>query len=134
MRAFFLLLIGGLVTSCAAGPPQPVASPKQQLAAQRILQGKVAGRPMDCISSFTANDMTWLDRSTVAFKRGSKLVYVNHFNGGCDNYGGRYAMVTRQVTSQMCRGDIVQLIDPVAHYPAGSCVFGDFIPYRTPGK
>ncbi len=134
MRILPLLFLGGFVGSCAAGPPQPTASPKQQMAAQRLLQGKVAGPPVGCISTIRANDMRWLDASTVAFKQGSNLVYVNHFNGGCDNYGERYAMVTRQVTSQMCRGDIVQLIDPVAHYPAGSCVFGDFIPYRTPGK
>lgn len=134
MRILSILLLGGLVGSCAAGPPPPSTSPKQQLAVQRLLQGKVAGRPMDCIQTFNANDMRWLDASTVAFKRGSNLVYVNHFNGGCDNYGERYALVTRQVTGQMCRGDIAQLIDPVAHFAAGSCVFGEFIPYRTPGK
>ena len=132
MRAMLILLLAGTVASCTAGPPQPMGA-AQVDKAQRLLGGKVAGPPMDCISTINANDMTWLDPSTVAFKRGSNLVYVSHFNGGCDNYNDRYALVTRQVTGQLCRGDIAQLVDPVAHYAAGSCVFGPFIPYRTPG-
>jgi hypothetical protein len=134
MRTLPLLLVGGLAASCTMGPPPP---PQPMHAAQsdkamRLLAGKVAGPPQDCISTINANDMVWLDHSTVAFKRGSNLVYVNHFNGGCDNYADRYALVTRQVTGQLCRGDIAQLVDPVAHYALGSCNFGEFIPYRRP--
>jgi len=134
MRVIPLILLGGLVTGCTMAPPpgQPMRAAESEKA-MRLLAGKVAGPPMDCISSLNANDMTWLDHGTVAFRRGSNLVYVNHFNGGCDNYSDRYALVTRQVTGQLCRGDIAQLVDPVAHYPGASCVFGDFIPYRTPG-
>jgi hypothetical protein len=133
MRAIPLLLLGGLLAGCNAAPPAPVTT-AQMARGQQILAGKVAGPPMDCISSFVANDMTWLDSDTVAFRQGANRVYVSHFEGGCDNYGGRYALVTRQVaTAQLCRGDIAGLIDPVSHYRAGSCVFGDFIPYRTPG-
>ena len=133
MRTFALLLLGGVAASCTMAPPPPQPmNAAQSDKAMRLLAGKVAGPPMDCISTITANDMTWLDHSTVAFKRGSNLVYVNHFNGGCDNYNDRYALVTRQVTGQLCRGDIAQLVDPVAHYPGASCIFGPFIPYRKP--
>lgn len=134
MRGISLLVAGAALASCSMAPPEAGPSARTQMAAQRLLAGKVAGPPMACISSFRANDMTWIDPSTVAFRQGSNRVYVNHFNGGCDNYNGHYAMVTRQVgTSQLCRGEIAQLIDPVSRYPAGTCIFGDFIPYRTPG-
>lgn len=134
MRGISLLIIGAGLASCTMAPPEPGPSARTQMAAQRLLAGKVAGPPMDCISSFHANDMTWLDDGTVAFRQGSNRVYLNHFDGGCDNPNGRYAMVTRQVaTAQLCRGEIAQLIDPVSHTPGGSCVFGPFIPYRTPG-
>jgi hypothetical protein len=133
MRTLPLILLCGVAASCTMAPPPPQPMQAAQSGkAMRLLAGKVAGPPQDCISTINANDMTWLDHSTVAFKRGSNLVYVNHFNGGCDNYADRYALVTRQVTGQLCRGDIAQLVDPVAHYPVGSCNFGEFIPYRRP--
>src|SRR5690348_10677939 len=132
MRRLSLLFLGGVVAACTAAPaPEPMRA-AQSDKAMRVLAGKVAGPPQDCISTINANDMVWLDPSTVAFKRGSNLVYVNHFNGGCDNYADRYALVTRQVTGQLCRGDIAQLVDPVAHYVASTCNFGEFIPYRRP--
>jgi hypothetical protein len=132
MRTISLLLLCGLVASCNAAPP-PTVTAAQASTAGRLLAGKVAGPPVNCISEFRANDMRWIDSDTVAFKAPGNRVYVNHFEGGCDNYGGRYALVTRQVaTAQLCRGDIAGLVDPVSHYRAGSCTFGEFIPYTGP--
>jgi hypothetical protein len=134
MRGISLLVLGALIASCTAAPP-PAVTTAQESTAARLLAGKVAGPPVNCISEFRANDMRWLDSNTVAFKASGNRVYVNHFEGGCDNYGERYALVTRQVaTAQLCRGDIAGLVDPVSHYRAGSCVFGDFIPYTGPGR
>ena len=134
MRCVPLLLLGGLVASCNAAPPPPVTTGQASTAA-RLLAGKVAGPPVNCISDFRAYDMRWLDSDTVAFKASGNRVYVNHFQGGCDNYGGRYALVTRQVaTAQLCRGDIASLVDTTSRYQAGSCVFGDFIPYTGPSR
>ena len=52
MRTLPLLLVGGLAASCTMGPPPP---PQPMHAAQsdkamRLLAGKVAGPPQDCIS------------------------------------------------------------------------------------
>jgi hypothetical protein len=134
MRGISLLVLGALVASCSAAP-LPAATSAQMSRAAQLLAGKVAGPPVNCISELRTRDMTWLDNSTVAFKAGSNRVYVNHFEGGCDNPGGRYAMTTRQVgTAQLCRGDIAGLIDSMSHTNMGSCVFGDFIPYTGPGR
>jgi hypothetical protein len=134
MRGISLLVLGALVASCNAAPP-PAATSAQMTRAAQLLAGKVAGPPVNCISEFRTRDMTWLDNSTVAFKAGSNRVYVNHFEGGCDNPGGRYALVTRQVgTAQLCRGDIAGLVDAMNRTNMGSCVFGDFIPYTGPAR
>ena len=36
---------------------------------------------------------------------------------------------TRTPSGQLCRGDIAQAVDRTANFPAGSCSFGDFVPY-----
>ena len=77
--------------------------------------------------------MVVVDENTIAFRNGSSRVYVNHMQGGCNNLGGPYALVTHTFGgAQLCRGDIGQVVDVTNRFTVGSCVFGDFIPYTRP--
>ena len=40
----------------------------------------------------------------------------------------------RTARPDLCRGDIAQVVDTLNRFPIGSCVFGDFVPYVTPGS
>ena len=75
------------------------------------------------------------DDDTIAFRNGPGSVYINHMQGGgCLNIdSGRNTLVTRTPGPNLCRGDIAQIVDLGAHIPVGSCVFGDFVPYRRVG-
>ena len=137
MRGISLLVIGvGLVacTTTAAQQQQPLRSAAKQQEYDRLLAGKVAGPPQSCLPHYSSNDMVVIDESTIAFRDGSRRVYVNHMMGGCSNLGGAYALVTKQFGSaNLCRGDIGQVVDLTNHFTVGSCVFGDFIPFTKPG-
>jgi hypothetical protein len=102
---------------------------------QEFTAGKVAQAPVSCLPSYRSNDMAVIDEDTVAFRVNSGRTYVAHMQGGCPNLGvGPYALVTRQVgSSGLCRGDIADVVDMMAHTTVGSCVFGDFTPYVRPG-
>lgn len=135
MRGISLLLLGATLASCTAAAPQPMRSLRAQTQYDQLLAGKVAGRPISCLPSYKSNDMVTIDDNTIAFKQGSRTVYVNHMQGGCSNLsGGSYALLTRQFGgSGLCRGDIAQVVDTLNHITVGSCVFGDFVPYSRPG-
>lgn len=130
MRGIALLLIGAGLASCAAEAPQPVRTAQSQDRYQRLLAGKVAGPPVSCLPNYRANDMVVIDQNTIAFKVGTRSVYVNHMQGGCTDLGGPYTLVTRTTGTGLCRGDIAQVVDVRNHFAIGSCVFGDFIPYK----
>ena len=135
MRGIFLLLIGGALVACTttAAQQQPMRSAQSQKQYDQLLAGKVAGAPLSCLPTFRSSDMVVIDERTVAFRDGSSRVYVNHMQGGCSNLGGPYALVTRTFGgSQLCRGDIGQVVDLTNHFTVGSCVFGDFVPYSRP--
>lgn len=125
-------LIGG---SCSTTPAQDARTPK---AAQRLaeaVEGRVAGPPVDCIPNYrTATQMQIIDDNTLVFHDGN-TVYVQNPPAGCRGLGiGGYTLVTRQFgASQMCRGDINNLVDIRNGMIGGSCVFGPFIPYRKAG-
>jgi hypothetical protein len=134
MRKFGILLTAILVSSCMGGPLQPtpaqVAQSQEKFA--KLTAGKMAGAPLSCLPSFRSSDMVVIDDGTIAFRNGPSQVYINHMQGGgCLNLeGGRNTLVTRTPGPNLCRGDIAQVVDLMARIPVGSCVFGDFVPYK----
>ena len=135
MRDIALLLIGATLASCAAAP-QPGRSAKAEDHFQKLLAGKVAGPAVSCLPSYRASDMVVIDDQTVAFRDGSRRVWVTNLQSSCSNLGsGHYALVTKRFGgSGLCRGDIGQVADLTTGMTVGSCVFGDFTPYeRTRG-
>jgi hypothetical protein len=97
----------------------------------KALAGRTAGPPVGCISNMRGSEMTVIDDNTILFKEGG-TIYVQKPEGGCYGLGnGNYSLVTRIAGSnRLCSGQIGELVDRVSHYTYGSCVFGDFVPYR----
>lgn len=124
--------IGAVACQTAAEPPARTA--KAQATYERMLAGKVAGRPEMCLPTRRSNDMVVIDDNTILFRDG-RTVWVNQPPGGCMNLGnGSYALQTRSVGSQMCRGDIARVTDMTAGIDVGSCALGAFVPYRSAGS
>ena len=135
MRRISLFLgAAGLMACATTAAEQPARSVKAQKQYDTLLAGKVAGAPISCLPTYHQDDMVVIDDQTIAFRQGRARVYVNHMQGSCTNLGGGYALVTKQYgSSQLCRGDIGQVVDLQNHFTVGSCVFGDFVPYAKPG-
>ena len=133
MRSIFLLSAAAALVGCstAVSPPGPSAEAEARF--QRLVAGKVAGKPQSCLPHFRADNMVVIDDNRVAFDDGSR-VYVNDFRGGtCSNLGsGFYTLVTRSGGSGMCAGDFANVVDISSGMTMGSCVLGDFVPYTGP--
>lgn len=127
-----------LAAACSACASSDVSGPRTARAETELanaLAGKVAGPPVDCLPSFRTSDMTIIDDNTILFRDGRKRVYRNDPPGGCSPMGGAgYALLTRSLAGEMCRGDIVRIVDLSSRMTAGSCSLGDFIPYQAAAK
>jgi hypothetical protein len=95
MRGISLLLIGVGLVACTttAAQQRPLRSAAKQLEFDRMLAGKAAGPPQSCLPHYRSNDMVVIDESTIAFRDGSRRVYVNHMMGGCSNLCARHQAV-----------------------------------------
>jgi len=122
-----------IVAACATTASQPTRSAQAEAELAKALAGRVAGTPVRCISTYRANDMQIIDDWTILFKEG-RTTYVQTPRGGCWGISGHHnILVSKPMPStQLCSGDIQQLLDPVSRIHAGSCVFGDFVPYTKP--
>lgn len=136
MRTIVPLILVAATAGCAAAPPQAAAplSAKQQSQMARLLGDKVAGTPQSCLPSWRAHDMTAVDDSTIIFRDSPGRVWLQKPQNPCNLLSvGTYALVTRNTTGQLCRGDIAQVVDTLSGANVGTCVMGDFVPYVRPG-
>ena len=135
MNRVFLLAAAATLAGCSTTPPQPQpvsAESQQQL--QRLLAGKVAGPPTSCLSRLRADDMVVISDGLVLYRDGANRVYRQDFGGSaCSGLAsGFYTMKTRSSGANLCRGDIVEIVDLRTGTMRGVCSFGDFVPYQPP--
>ena len=136
MRLFHVLLMAAVLGSCTAIQPPPMRTAQAQQRYEMLLAGKVPQAPMSCLPSYSANDMIRIDDDTIAFRDGSRRVYINHMRGPCSGLSSESnALVTVEHTSPgPCAGDIARVVDTISHMTVGSCAWGDFVPYVAAGS
>ena len=101
-------------------------SPQQRL--DKLLEGRVAGKPEHCISHFDTREMQVLDKTAIVYGWGN-TIWVNVPRNAQD-LDDDNIMVTRTSTSQLCDLDIVTTVDRTAGMFNGSISLGEFVPYR----
>lgn len=99
---------------------------EQELA--RLLEGRVAGEPVSCISLTTARESRIIDGTAIVYDAGS-VIYVNRPRNP-ETLDSDDIMVTRTSGSQLCRLDIVSLHDRTGMWYNGFVGLEDFIPWR----
>jgi hypothetical protein len=131
MRTLILAAAAVSLTACETADSQPQARTAQaQATYDRMLAGKTPGKAESCLPLQRSNDMVVIDDDTILYRDG-RTTYVNQPLGSCSMLGrGSYALVTRSTGSQLCRGDIANVVDATTGTTVGSCSLGSFVPYR----
>ena len=127
-------IIATLLAAAALAAPAAAAprlSPDAEL--ERLLAGRVAGKPSSCISLFGRPSTQIIDGTALVYRDGRTL-WVNHPRSGADWLRDDDVLVTRLHGSQLCRVDSVDLVDRSSGFRRGFVLLGDFIPYRLPPK
>ena len=122
MAIGMLALAGG-----AAEARKPQQNPEQKLAAR--LKGFVAEKPVRCVNLQRLGSSEIIDRTAILYQSGS-VYYLNRPLGGANTLRRDDILVTRTYGSQLCRGDVVRLLDSSSRFEHGFVSLGDFVPYR----
>ena len=127
MRKFALALAG--TAALVVGPALQARdrlSGEAELA--RMLEGRVAERPVSCISLTQTSDSRVIDKTAIVYGRGS-VIYVNRPRDA-SSLDSNDVMVTKLHTSQLCRLDVVHLHERSQFFFTGFVGLEDFVPYR----
>jgi len=101
-------------------------TPQEKL--DRLLAGRVAGKPTSCISLASATSSEVIDGKAIVYRVGGTL-YVNEPRSGAESLDSDDVLVTKTYGSQLCRIDSVKLIDRSTQFQRGFVILGDFVPY-----
>jgi hypothetical protein len=99
---------------------------EQQLA--KLLEGRVAGTPVSCISLMSSHDSRIIDKTAIVYDSG-RTIYVNRPRDP-QSLDSDDIMVTELHTSQLCRLDTVRMHDRSGFWYSGFVGLEDFVPYR----
>lgn len=130
----FMAAAGVGLSACAQTDAEstPAAlTDKQSALLAKELDGKTAGRPVNCISDFNADNVIRVSDDMLLFRVSGRLVYQNKLRSTCPGLArDSDILVFELFGSQKCSGDVVKLVDRTSGIQGGFCSLGDFIPYR----
>lgn len=127
MRHVAALVALSMVTCPVAIAARPVEQAEAQIA--RALNGRVAGKPTDCIFQYDIRTSRIIDRTAILYEMNNGTIYLNRPTSGASFLDSADALVTDTHTSQLCGIDIVRLYDTVSRIERGSIGLGPFVPY-----
>ena len=121
------LIAAAAVAAAPAATAREKLDPEAELA--KLLEGRVAGEPQNCIPLSTARSSQIIDKTAIVYKVGSTY-WVNRPKGGAESLDDDDILVTKTTGNQLCNIDTVELRDSSSRMYAGFVSLGDFVPYR----
>jgi len=127
MRKIALVLAAGTALLAT-----PAAMAGERLSGEaklaKILEGRVAGEPVDCIYMPRVRDSRIIDKTAIVYDGGS-TIWVNRPPVGADRLDSDDVMVIQPTGSQLCSVDTVQLRESTQLFWNGFVGRGEFVPY-----
>jgi hypothetical protein len=127
MRKFSISIAAAAILSTAM--PAVAARPTPQQRLDKLLAGRVAGKPVNCISLRDIRSSEIIDGTAIVYRTGANRLYVNRPRGGEQQLDDDDILVTNTYTSQLCSIDIVRLLDRTSRFETGFVSLGEFVPY-----
>jgi hypothetical protein len=120
-----------LAALAAALPAAATGGDKGEAKLAKVIAGRVAGAPVQCLGRTQRDDMQVIDRTALVFKDGD-TIYVNR-PGGVNFLTWSDVPVFNIWGDQLCSKDLVHLRDRSTGMAGATMVMGEFVPYKRAG-
>ena len=126
-----LILAAGVVTFATS--PVVARPVDQEARIAKALEGRVAGKPTDCIRQTDIRSSQIFDRTAILYEMSNGTYYLNRPKSGAEFLSRDDILVTDTHSQDLCSIDLVRLLDNVSRFPSGSLGLGPFVPYTKVG-
>ena len=124
-----LLIAAALLGSSAAAIAATPDNSKNEAKLSAALAGRVAGKPVNCISPRDIRSSQIIDRTAIVYDTGAGRLLVNRPRIGAESLDSDDILVTRIHGSQLCSLDTINLVDRGSRMQRGFVSLGQFVPY-----
>jgi hypothetical protein len=133
-HALPIMLAAALVAGGASAKDSkpPKTNPKGEAELAKLLDGRVAGKPVNCISMSNSQESRIIEGTAIVYQATGRTVYVNRPQIGADSLDTDDILVTKTWGSQLCSLDQVRLVDRLSRFPRSFVGLGQFVPYTKP--
>ena len=121
MRSLFLAALAA--AGCATATTEPV----NDSAAARLAGLQRTGDKQNCLNLGLINEITAVDEKTLLIRSGANNWYVSDLSTRCRGVVSRGNRIEYATSlSQLCRNDILRIVDNPNGFLTGSCGMGSF--------
>ena len=128
MRPLIATILSAAILAAAPAAAKEKPTGEEKLA--KILEGRVAGEPQDCIYLPRIRSSEIIDGTAIVYDAGS-TIYVNRPRNGAYALDDDDIMVTDVHGSTLCSIDVVRLHDRTSFFYDGFVGLDEFVPYKT---
>ncbi|MBX9797228.1 DUF6491 family protein [Sphingomonas sp.] len=119
-------LLAGAATAAVTLDDPPPPSP----ALLKAVEGRVAGKPENCIEQTRVNGPEPVDQRHLLYRQSGKRVWINTLRGFCPPLVNDFLLVfDNQYGVQLCRNDRFQVATRNGGVSFAYCFLGSFTPY-----
>jgi hypothetical protein len=93
----------------------------------KLLEGRTAGKPVNCITTLNSSDLQVIDETALVYKTG-KTVYVARPSHP-KQLRRDDILVTKRTGSQLCTNDSIRTVDRSGGFSTGAVFLDHFVPY-----
>lgn len=123
MRLFALAALAA-AAGCATGP---ASEPVNEGAAARLAGLQRTGDKQTCLNVRLISEITAVDEKTLLIRSGANNWYVSDLGRRCNGVVSRGNRIEYTTSlPQLCRNDILRIVDNVNGFLTGSCGMGSF--------
>jgi len=132
MKTFATILAGAaLALTAATGASAETKAEKGEARLAKMLEGRVAGKPVKCINQGRTDRLQVIDETALVYDAG-KTIYVARPRDP-KTLDDSDILVIKRFGGQLCANDMIHTVDRFDHFLTGIVFLDEFVPYTKEG-
>ena len=132
MKLITPILVGAALALGATAANAGDREAKGEAKLAEMLEGRVAGEPVRCITTFRSNSPQIIDRVALVHEEGD-TIYVARPERPRSLDSSDILLIERFSSNQLCSGDQMRMIDRHGGFMTGLVFVREFVPYTKAG-
>jgi len=132
MKKLALILAGAtLALTGAAASAKPTRAEQAEANLARMLESRVAGEPVHCITAFDSNRVRVMEHVGIIYDNGGTIWVARVTDPDMLDHWD--VPIFKRYGSQLCTTDVIHTVDRSDGHFSGAVFLEDFVPYTRAG-